>query len=246
MNKDERSFDDIWARVVSPVIDACVKGFDVDFLSQTGLQFRDKVGYKAEIERTYKQKRDWLKCEYLPYELHPSLDMHKLGAILCRCIIGNKFFSFDVRAAEKMQIAKHKDDEISHSDLLAWEINNIYVNYKLAFLVAEGIAYEDLLFWAQSAINEAQEKINNPVFAEEKDENTKQVVLFSSFMKKLMNNMELCRYYSAGMHDDFVSSMIVSLMKTDCLQRDFDYLMLATILFQWQEFTKTQLLCSYE
>ena len=127
MSENERSFDDIWERIVSPAIDVCVKGIDTDFLSQTALRFRDKAGYKVEIERTYKQKRDWLKCEYLPYELHPSLDMHKLGAILCRCIIGNKFFGFDVRTAEKLQITKHKAHGILHSDLLEWEINNVLI-----------------------------------------------------------------------------------------------------------------------
>lgn len=242
MSENKRSFDDIWERIVSPAINVCVKGVDTDFFSQTALCFRDKAEYKVEIERTYKQKRDWLKCEYLPYELHPSLDMHKLGAILCRCIVGNKFFSFDVRTAEKLQITKHNDRGISHSNLLKWEINNIYVNYRLAFLVAEGVAHEDLLFWAQSTINTARKNLENPDLAKERDENLKKIRLYSDFKEKLMKEGMLRRYDSAGMHDDFVPSMIVSLMKTDCLKRDFDYLMLATILFQWQEYTKTQLL----
>ena len=36
--------------------------------------------------------------------------------------------------------------------------------------------------------------------------------------------------------------MIVSLMKNDILMRDFDYLAYATIMFQWQEYTKQLIL----
>ena len=113
------------------------------------------------------------------------------------------------------------------------------INYKLAFLVGEGVAFYDLFYWAQSRISSDADLLQRL-----EDEDTKKSIrqrkhLTEEFCARLCNSeFGLKPYICSRTHDDFISSMIVSLMKTDCLMRDFDYLMFGTIMFQWQEYTK--------
>lgn len=250
MSKAKRSFDDFWNRIISRAIELCLKELDPTFHTQASVSTRKLTEYKGELELMYKQKRNWLKYEYLPEELSPSLDMHKLSSILCRCVIGNKFFSYDTSAVELILAERKKHSEISHSEQISWEISNIYVNYKLAFLIAEGIAFDDLLYWAQRRINRDKEILKsaeNPsgtpaaqedLSQEELAEISTRITYTTAFIHQLASESKLRRYICAQTHDDFISSIIVSLMKTDCLRRDYDYLSMSAIMFQWQEYTK--------
>ena len=245
MSKSKHSFDDFWNRIVCRAIDLCIKELDPTFQAQAGVNTRKLTEYKAELELMYKQKRNWLKYEYLPEELIPSLDMHKLSSILCRCVIGNKFFSYDTSTVELLQAERKLNKNISHSEQISWEISNIYINYKLAFLVAEGIAFDDLLYWAQRRINQDTKRLKSleeqAEDSTETEEIQKRLFYTNSFIQKLSKEGKLRRYICGPTHDDFVSSIIVSLMKSDCLRRDYDYLSMSAIMFQWQEYTKVRI-----
>lgn len=253
MSKSKHSFDDFWNRIICRAIDLCIKELDPSFQAQAGVNTRKLTEYKAELELMYKQKRNWLKYEYLPEELIPSLDMHKLSSILCRCVIGNKFFSYDTSAVELLQAERKLNKTISHNEQIAWEISNIYINYKLAFLIAEGIAFDDLLYWAQRRINQDTKRLKlskeqgedstgqEKLSTSEVEEIQKRLFYTNSFIQKLSKEGKLRRYVCGPTHDDFVSSIIVSLMKSDCLRRDYDYLSMSAIMFQWQEYTKVRI-----
>lgn len=239
MSDTEHSFDYFWKYVIYPAIKECSEDVDLDFSSETNLRHRNPNDYKIELEKTYKQKRAWLKSEYLPEEQYPSLDFHKLSAILCRCLIGNKYFTYNVKTAEKIQRKRKRFGNFSHAEELEWENNNLYINYKLAFLVGEGVAFYDMMFWAQSRINEDKQALVQATDENEKQEIRQHKRLLELFIEQLnKKELGLRPYFCSRTHDDFKSSMIVSLMKTDCLMRDFDYLMFGTIMFQWQEYSK--------
>lgn len=238
INRDERSFDDFWNRIIHRAIQFCTKEIDSDFSSRTNLRVRDIDDFRLELEKTYKEKRNWLKSEYLPEEIAPSLDFHKLSAVLCRCLIGNKFYTYDTSKAKLIQFERKKLSNLTHQDQLKWEINNLYVNYKLAFLVGEGVAFDDLLFWAQARIDEDRKSLDNLESTDIATIQTK-IQITEAFIDRLINKEHsLKRYYCSSHHDDFNSSIIYSLMKSDSQMRDFDYLSFGIIMFQWQEYTK--------
>lgn len=249
MSNSERSFNDFWERIIERAIRLCFKQLDPDFSERAKVVSRQLSDYKDDLELMYRRKRNWLKQEYLPEEKDPSLDMHKLSSVLCRCVIGHKFFGYDVSAVEQIQAERKFNPNISHSEQIAWENSNIYVNYKLAFLVAEGTAYDDLIYWAQGRINQDNKdlrKIERRLGNDDSDESLLQaaeeikqhLAYTTAFKERLCAEGKLRRYVCTQTHDDYVSSMIVALMKSDCLMRDFDYLSMAANMFQWQEYTK--------
>lgn len=221
------SFESFWDEIIAPSIDYC--------WSQSADIYRDRIRlkksnaqmYKNELYSLFLKKREWLKREYLSHEGSDAmLDFHKLGAILCRCIIGCKFFSFSESKAKELYNEIDSNDQLDQSQKLKIEIDNIYINYKLAYLVSIGIAYFDLFYWSIEKIHDLnKEDIEKRLFYEE-------------FQKELKINTSLSKYKKSLRHDDFDSSMIISLMKQDYLLRDFDYLSYAANLYQMQEYTK--------
>ena len=166
------------------------------------------------------------------------MDFHKLSAVMCRCIIGNKPFSFDKAVAEKYLKQSHskRKSQKSGISILRYQIDNIYVNYKLAFLVGESIAFDDLVQWAQRQIDYVQRNPRNDVDSE------KVISIYSRFIERLDNVGTLLDYeWENKQHDPFFESMVNCLIKNDILKRDFNYLLFAANMFQWQEYTKYSL-----
>ena len=233
--KDE--FDYIWERSVLNSIAKCQKELDKAFQEKVSLTTPCKSIYKKELSKIYHRKREWLKKTYLPNSDQAMLDFHKLSAIMCRSIIGHKFFKFDVEKAKAFLVSTHQKvntNAISAYQALTLEIDNVYVNYKLAFLVAESIAYEDLIAWSDFYADEFKK------IASEKD---KKSIVFSKvyedFSKYLISDLKKLHDYPLNYkHDPLYESIVISLAKNDILQRDFDYLSFSAILYQWQEYTK--------
>ena len=272
----KKGFDNYWNRIILPAIYVCLAEMDQDFCDETDGIHKNEREYKKELESIFKEKSDWLDCEYLIEENNAALDCYRLGSILCRCIIGCKLMSFDIKVAESIQRTKWKEHKEQRDLMTAWEIDNLYVNYKLAFLVGAGLAYHSLLFWAQNLINqynsdiakirkqmqdtteesengEGENRDEDKAQCEDEDEEQnkeieelnaaecrikKALEIITHFKDILIGEGKLRSYDTTKRYDDFSSELIVSMMKTDCLSRDFDYLMFATILFQWQEYTK--------
>ena len=232
MSNQKSGFDYIWDGDIKKAIEICYQEMDVDFCEQAKVSICNLNEYKVALRELYHRKREWLKREYLPHKIKPVLDFHKLGAIICRCIIGNKPITFDEGIAEYL-FDIYQNKKITTEEKLRWQINNCYVNYRIAFLAAAGVAFDDLLCWSQENINALQNKKNgiNEIEAEK-------LLILKAFKAKLLEHTKLFYYHKSAKHDDFVSSVIISLMKNDILMRDFDYLTFAANLFQWQEYTK--------
>lgn len=235
MDKKKSGFDKIWENAIVKAIDFCYEDMDQSFCERAKVVKRDYIEYKPQLRKLYHEKREWLKIKYLPHKDHPILDFHKLSAIICRCIIGIKPIFYDGNMADYL-FNVIQSQKISPSKKLAWQITNIYVNYRVAFLAAAGVAYDDLLSWAQETINFLKEQRNGLTEIEEE-----KLFIFGLFIEKMISGSALFLYQKSDKHDDFESSMIVSLMKNDILMRDFDYLSFAANMFQWQEYTKLML-----
>ncbi len=159
------TFDSFWEHIILPSIKLCVSEMDESFKKKIKFEYRKIDIYKDELSVMFKRKREWLKREYLPNKGSDAvLDFHKLGSIFCRCIIGNKPFSFTKRKAEALfkQITERTD--ISDEEKLNLEVNNIYVNHKCAFLVCAGVAYIDLLYWADEKIKSEEDTRKKDVY----------------------------------------------------------------------------------
>lgn len=235
MDKKKSGFDYIWDSTIKKTIAFCYQEMDESFREQAKVSQCDYLQYKLCLRKLYHEKREWLKIKYLPHKSHPILDFHKLSAIICRCIIGNKPIAYDVSMANYLfDVLQSK--KISSNEKLNWQIANVYVNYRIAFLVAVGVAYDDLLCWVQEYINYLVKR--GQELSEIEDE---KLLIFKLFKTKLMDDSTLFPYQKSDKHDDFESSLIISLMKNDVLMRDFDYLSFAANMFQWQEYTKLKL-----
>ena len=225
MNSEKKTFDYIWENVVFPAISFCISEVDEELKVQLGFKHENFSKYKKDLGKMFNRKREWLKAKYLPEKGESArLDFHKLSALLCRCIIGNKLFSYNKEAIESLFEERKNDNTIPIEKKLQWEIDYAYINYKLAFWASVGMVYINVVSWAYKRIEQ-----NN-------DENIKDV--YTEFLKCLERENNLLMYKKSEEHDDFCTSMIVALMKNDLLLRDFDYLCYAASMFQWQEFTK--------
>ena len=207
------SFDYFWDVIIVPTITAAYDEIDQDFkdASNLCLAFNDKQVYKQILMTFYHEKRKWLKGVYLPHEEKPTLDMHKLGAILCRSILAHKPICFDFRKAEQFVINKFGTDKENH---IEWFVNNIYVNYKIAFYVSCGLVYLNLLYnFSDEGLYPDREAMD--------------------FFLKLGG---VIYYEKSSSHDSYEKSCIIALQKNDMLNRDFDYLAYAINLFQLESY----------
>lgn len=214
-----KSFDFLWEKVIAPTIVAGYESMDEEFKARCncGYAYSNLDDYKNDLMSFYREKREWLKKVYLPHNPHPRLDAHKLGAVLCRSMLAYKPIYFRFDAAKRFVENKFQDqDEVSHTD---WFVQNLYVNYRIAFYVSIGIVYLNLLFNYQDDDNE------NSFFDLEG---------FEYFRKA-----ETLKFYpKSPHHDSFENSCIIALQKNDILGRNFDYLTYAIMLFQIESYNR--------
>ena len=204
---------------------------DDDFKQAVKLEYayRDVSDFKKDVRLFYREKREWLKCVYLPHEQTPVLDEHKLGAIWCRTMLAFKPFYFDIKAAEKYVNDKFGAAENSETDFddvpnnSEWFTKNIYANYRVAFLISVGIVYLYLLYDCKENGESVPEYLSDA---------------YEYFSSKKMFRCPV----TTEAHNDFQTSCIIALQKNDILGRDFDYLMYAMMLFQLEHYNR---MCYY-
>lgn len=227
----ERSFSFIWDRIVEPTITLVYNEIDNDFKKAAKLDFsyKDISDYKNDIKEFYREKREWLKDVYLPHQQNPFLDEHKLGAIWCRTMLAFKPFYFDLKVATKFvedkfhiedPYSENPEDIPNNSD---WFTKNIYSNYRVAFLVSIGIVYLYLLYDCKEMGKDVPEYLYGA---------------YNYFSSKKTLRCPI----TTEAHNDFQTSCIISLQKNDVLNRDFDYLTYAIMLFQLEHYNR---MCYY-
>ncbi len=222
----QNSFDFLWDKVIKPTIISGYESLDEEFRTKCNCTYAysNLDEYKNDLMAFYREKREWLKTVYLPHDPNPRLDAHKLGAVLCRSMLAYKPIYFDFNIAKKFVEDKFKEQkESSHTE---WFTQNIYVNYRIAFYVSVGIVYLNLLY------NYQDNEEGNTFFDLEG---------FSFFQKA-----ETLHFYpKSPHHDNFENSCIIALQKNDVLERNFDYLTYAIMLFQLESYNRQYFEATY-
>lgn len=240
---DISAFENIWNNIISKSIEFCKAELDDNFKKYANVETVNLTEYKIQLEQIYKRKLQWLKKNYLPNEKNPTLDFHKLSSVMCRSMIGVKLFTYDISKSEKIFIEISSNKSLNQFDKIQWQINNVYINYKLAFLVAEGIVFVDLLYWTQNKIDSIKNKYDKDSIENNVNKSMTKLEIYKNLINVLnIKHNRLCNYKPSSSHDDFITSGIIALMKNDYLNRDFDYLQFSLSMFQWQEYTKKQYL----
>lgn len=204
-------FDLFWDKFIYPIMENVFNDIDQEFKDACGLQFayEDIDAYRKALRKTYREKREWLKEIYMPHSKSPVLDIHKLGAVICRSIIGNKPFSFNVLKAKNFVQNKFSGTEkVQNTD---WFFSNIYANYKVAFYASIGAAYLNILYRC---------KVSNDVDS----------------LNYFMCNPYLKFYTPNDSHEPFETSCMIALQKNDVLGRSFDYLGYAILIYQLEQY----------
>lgn len=226
--------------IIRPTIEAIEADIDNDFKKQTFFyNYFAEEDYIKKLSCCYEAKREWLKNAYFGDNVDESslLDMHKIAAVLCRSILAHKPFAFDVGRAnnyrKKIERKLRKDETKTEAqiknELLRWTINNYWSNYKAAVDIAICATFYDL-------IDKLGEMETNP------DRNS-----FNINIPEILTDLNLngVNTYKKGTtlipisHENFYWSLIINLAVSDTNKRDFDYLSLATICFQLQQYTIT-------
>lgn len=224
MNVSEHFDDSLWPLVIKPAIENANKKIDPSFAEYVGsncLFFNDKSEgeYKSQLSSLYERKREWLKKIYFGFAKPDDkklLDMHKIAAIICRCIIGCKPFSFDVSKANEYKEANGKNEQLD------WIIDNYFVNYKVAVNCAFAITMYDLIDKL------GKEEKNDPII------DVPDIV--QKLSKEGFDLYQAEPFLLKSDHETYYKSMILDTAINDINKRDFDYLGFAASCFQLQQY----------
>lgn len=204
-------FDIFWEKFIYPTIQNVLEDIDQDFKNACDFKIAyDNVEeYREALRKTYREKREWLKEIYMPHSKSPVLDIHKLGSVICRSLIGNKPYSFNVDDAK--QFVMKKFGNAPKEQNVNWFFSNIYANYKVAFYASIGAAYLNILYRCKK-LDDAQS--------------------LSWFLAHPYLNF----YEHNSCHECFENSCMIALQKNDILGRSFDYLGYATMIYQLEQY----------
>ena len=200
MINDKSDYYIIFEQFVKPTIDICLDEIDdEDFKRQFDPKPISSEVYEKKYAQKFRECRRNLKDLFYGEDEHHLLNPPKLAAVLCRTIIECKPVKFN-------KTVKIDDNIISQRDY-NWLANNLFINYKIAFLSSVSLIYAQILAEKEPDVN-------------------------SEFVK----NGNLARYGIYD-NNSFQANMIVNLARNALLGREFDDLTFALMMFQWHEYT---------
>ena len=223
MSDNLTNFQFIFTYIVEPVIDEIESTVDVDFKKKFVFRRNDLELIRDRCENFYQEKREDLKKLFYGNKYTKEhaedkkycLDLHKIASIICYSLIKYKVFVFD-----SDKVNEHLNSLSGDTTLKTdWIIDNVLVNYKLAFNFSIAFIYYKMLF---DATNNGDEELARKI----------QTQRGLSLYKEHSNNEVIKR------HESFKNSVILDFFKRDVKGRSFDYFMYATVLFQIEEYNK--------
>ena len=210
------SFDFIFHQIVLPLADEMENEVDADFKSACGFEKLDTERVFAISHKFYRTKRESLK-KFFYGDIFSNatklnnedcrLDLHKIASVITATLIRNKLFWYNEARAQEYISSKELSTE--------WKIDNLLVNYKLAFHVGVALMYYKMLFDLESD-----------------ESGTKQLY------KKIENQGGLYLYSNNKWHESFQNSIIYDFAKRDINNRSFDYLLYSALLYQLEEYNR--------
>lgn len=224
--------------IIKPTILAIESNMDENFKNAVGFyNYVNDDGYIQKLSDCYEEKREWLKDAYFGDNIDDNslLDMHKIAAVLCRSILSFKPFAFDIskanryknRVEKELRKDKTKTENQIKNELLYWTINNYWSNYKVAIDIALCATYFDLV-----------DKLGE--MEQDQSKNIYHIDIVDMLKHLTENGLDTYKKNTTPIplsHETFYWSLIINLAINDTNQRDFDYLSMATICFQIQQYS---------
>ncbi len=215
-NNKLTNFNYIFSEIIIPLVDEIQNGMNSEFKHYCDLKIININLVQENCEKFYLKKRNELKKIFYGKQYTYKngnddefcLDLHKIAAIICCGLIRFKIFWYD----ETKALNYIKEHNIKDTD---WLIDNVLINYKLAFHFSMAFMYYKMLFDSKN------------------DEN-------NDLYNKIEEQRGLYLYKKNSEHESFENSVILDFAKRDINNRSFDYFMYATVLFQIEEYNKVQ------
>lgn len=226
-----KPFDQIWKKVIFPVLEAVQTECDPSFVEQCHLVPASLSTWKNEVYGEYLCLRDQLKniC-YGPSNHHGAeelLDGRKIAAVLCSALIRKKCFAFDSAAAQEATNKKIKElVSTSCNDSVQfnlWAVNNIYVNYKLAYYASLQMVFLTLMHDLLSVVKR-EKRADDPSDAKR-------------LIGMLNERGHLFSYPTPAKGDGFDVNVIIGLARTDISGNELDTFLFAMQLYQIEAHT---------
>ncbi len=209
------SFGWIWLSSIDPSINECVKECDELFSKRQNLEIKNIKDYKGRVYKCYYNVREDYKRCFHNGGKYASLDITKLGAIVCYALILNKPFSINF---DKEDINKYENKK--------YLINTALINYKIAFRASMRIIYNGMIAEC------VHKDINGAYFVKD------QVLLANLVNAKCLKHYEYNKEDDNSELDTFEESMVKNLAFFDANGLDFDFTGYSIILTGIKEYNK--------
>ncbi len=199
-HKSKSDYIVFYEEFVLPTIETCLKEIsDPNFKVEYEPVFLDEASYRKKYAKTFRFNRRKLKDLFYGDDEHNFLNPMKLAAVLCHTLIDCKPIRF------QGNVNINENTLSSYNSV--WLANNLFINYKIAFLSSISLVYSQILAEKKPDVN-------------------------SEFVK----NGQLAKYGYYD-RNSFQTNVIINLARNSLLGRDFDDLMFALMMFQWHEYT---------
>lgn len=214
-NEGSRHYTQIWEKIITPTLQVVREECDEDFRNSCDLEIKEIEKWKKTLEEKYRTLRSKLKdvC-YGDSKDVALLDGRKIAAIFCRALIEEKAYRFDTDRA--YEIMSNKKRTLSKVGFNRWAVDNVYINYKVAYYVSLQLVYFTLLHDLVSSKR-------------------------SELARSLNEVGHLYRYPYPSDSDSFDINIIIGLARMDLAGEDLDMFLFAMQLYQTEMYTISKL-----
>lgn len=212
-NAESRHYNRLWDEVICKVLDITNKECDKTFREACNLHIKPMDALKISIEKQYRLlRKEFKELCYGSKKDSGLLDARKIAAVLCNTLIKQKPFVFDEAAA--LDFVTEKKKSLRNIQFNYWVVNNLFINYKLAYLASLQLIYLTLL---------------DDLFSSEETE---------KYAEKLNEIGHLRRYPVSSESDSIDVSIVIGLARADMNGMDFDMLLFAMQLYQMEIYAR--------
>ncbi len=219
--KKLKHLKELWDYTIKEEINRAYQNADSDFVTKTEMIKNEESKILHKLQSSYLSVREELKENWYgkDHDVNNLMDMHKYSAVICSAILNTKPIVFDTEKAYEYVINQNSNK--SHT--ADWIVNNVLINYRIAFNVATMLVYYDTI---------DKLKFDN----DGKEINDNEIVY-----NRLIKRRNLFVYKDNNQHESFVNSTIFAMAKNDQEGKDLDCLFFANILYQLQEYALLKL-----
>lgn len=220
LEKKLKVIDRLWEDTIDPTIEKVYSAMSQDFIDCCGVRHNDKNELKKRVIAEYKQLKTQLKKECYGAN-SGTLDSKKLGAIVCKSLIKEKAYTFSL--VEAKELVKEKKERLSSVEFNSWMVDNIFANYKLAYVASTFVVYSALAYCYK---NKKCMTVDEKYFADG-----------DVCYEKLLDAGRLAQYPEWKGFDSFGANVVIALARADTAGRELDLFLFSLLLWQTEMYT---------